>query len=477
MKICLRILVCCAVLLGQAKAQAVVEKAAIIYSTNPKQATVQTTADSFAVQKILVAGNRRTRRSTILRELDFRTGDAFSLQVMAEKLERARQQLMNTNLFRTVTVDLRALSDSQTAVHVQVDERWYFHPQLSVRIANGSFSQWNERGRPLSHLNYGVKLTQYNFSGRGDKASIHFGDGYTKKAGLQYQNFFFDKAMKWAGSINVQHGKNREINYQTQNNKLLAVKNPDGFLYEFTQGNFDVVYRPAINTRHSFSVGYSHNRVSDTVYRLNENFAPAENEYNYIHLTYGLSFTDFDFNPYPTKGRQGYVSLQKIGIGNPVNVWQLSAGGTNYWPIGGKGFFSVKVAGLIKLPFKQPYITQQFMGHGDAYLQGYENYFIDGVAGGYSKQTVGVNLLSTKLPLPKTKLFKSLHSVPLKIYAKAYTNEGYVHNPSPGYTNRLANRMLYSTGFGLDLLVFNDLLFKFEWSFNQLGQNGLFLHQ
>ena len=117
------------------------------------------------------------------------------------------------------------------------------------------------------------------------------------------------------------------------------------------------------------------------------------------------------------------------------------------------------------------------MGYGDAFLQGYENYIVDGVAGGYSKQTIGYNLVNANIPLPTIKAFKSLRSVPLKIYVKAYTNEGYVHNPNPSFNNDLTNRMLYSTGVGLDIVMFTDLIFKFEWSFNQLGQNGLYLHQ
>ncbi len=36
--------------------------------------------------------------------------------------------------------------------------------------------------------------------------------------------------------------------------------------------------------------------------------------------------------------------------------------------------------------------------------------------------------------------------------------------------------MLYTAGFGIDLVTFYDLSFKLDYSFNQLGQNGLFLH-
>lgn len=470
--------ICAAFLsIGTVKAQEAPGTSALIYSTDHQQPVTRPADSVFTVKDINVLGNKRTRRSTVLRELPFQQGETYPFAQITEKVEVARRQLMNTNLFRNVAITLQSVSDSGVAVNIRVEEKWYFYPQPFVRLANGTFSQWNERGRPLNDLNFGLKLTQNNFTGRGDRAHINLTTGYTKKVALQYQGFYFDKDLKWSGSLGVAHGKNHEINYITQNNKVMAVKDPEGYVYEFSQASFDLVYRPAIKTRHQFSVGYNYNRVADTVRKLNKDYVPAGSAYRYPYIAYGISFTDYNFNPYPTRGRYGDVSIYKAGINNAVNLWQLSAKGIQYWAVGGKGYFSLLAAGTLKLPFKQPYITQGFMGYGDAYLQGYENYIIDGVAGGYSRQTIGVNLLSMNVPIPNIKWLKSLHNVPVKVYAKAYTNEGYAYNAAPGFGNGLNNRMLYSTGFGLDLVLFTDMIFKFEWSFNQIGQNGLFLHQ
>jgi outer membrane protein assembly factor BamA len=449
----------------------------LIYSTDIKQAVTQTTDTLFTIKEISVTGDKRTRRSTVLRELSFQAGDSYPFSNIIEKMEESKRQLMNTSLFRTVVINLRTTSDQQVSISIAVEEKWYFLPQPFIRIANGTFSQWNERGRKLEHLNYGLKLTQFNFSGRGDKVHLHLANGYTKKIAVQYQGFYFDNDLKWSGNINLAHGKNREVNYITEYNKSLAFKNPDGFLYQFFQASFDLTYRPAIKTRHQFTVGYNYNRIADTVRKLNENFSPDKNVYAYPYISYGVSFTDYDFNPYPTRGRYGDASIQRAGIGSSLNLWQLSARGIKYWGLGKKSYFSVKLGGVVKLPFKQPYITQGFLGYGDAYLQGYENYIIDGVAGVYTKQTVGYNLINTAMPLPNNKWFKSLRSIPFKLYVKAYTNAGYSHNPNPSYNNALNNKMLYSTGVGLDIIVFTDTIFKIEWSFNQLGQNAIYLHQ
>lgn len=478
MRTCLPIIGICVWLLsfGDLKAQESFTNSILLYSTESPSSIIKTDT-TFAIKEIAIAGAKRTRKSTILRELPFHAGESYPLPEIIKKLEEAKRQLMNTNLFRNVVVYLNGLQNQQVHVKVEVEEKWYFWPQPFVRLANGTFSQWNERGRRLSDLNYGIKLTQYNFSGRGDKAHVHLTSGYTKKIALQYQGFYFDKALKWSGSINLAHGKNRELNYTTVDNKLLSVKNSNGYLSEFFQASFDIGYRPAIKTRHLFSAGYNANRIGDTVTKLNENYSPSDNTYAYPYLSYGVSFTDYDFNPYPTRGRYADASIFKAGINSALNLWQFSAKGVNYWPVGKKGYFSLKLAGMIKLPFKQPYITQQFLGYGDAFLQGYENYFVDGVAGGYSKQTIGFNVINTKIPMPNNKWFKNLKTVPFKVYLKAYTNEGYAHNPNETLRNELNNKMLYSTGIGLDIIAFTDLIFKFEWSFNQLGQNAIYLHQ
>lgn len=469
--ICVALMLC-----NVLKAQEALTTTTLIYSTEGSHVT--TTADtSYTIKDIFITGNKRTRRSTILRELSFHVAEAYPLPEIISKLEETKRQLMNTSLFRSVVVYLRSLQNQSVFVNVEVVEKWYFFPQPFLRVANGTFSQWSERGKKLDQLNYGIKLTQFNFSGRGDKMHLNLTSGYTKKIALQYQGFYFDKALKWSGSISVAHGKNRELNYTTENNKLLSIKNPDGYLFEFFQSSFDVSYRPAIKTRHNFSVGYNYNHVADTINKLNAYYSSSENTYCYPYISYGMSFTDLDFNPYPTKGKAGEFSIQKAGINKSFNLWQFSVKGAGYWPVSTKTYFRIKARAVLKLPFKQPYISQQFLGYGDAYLQGYENYIVDGVAGGYLKATMAYNLFNAQIPLPQIKWLKTWSSMPVRVFVKTFGNTGYSHNPNIALNNELTNKMLYSTGIGIDIIAFTDLIFKIEWSFNQLGQNALYLHQ
>jgi hypothetical protein len=102
---------------------------------------------------------------------------------------------------------------------------------------------------------------------------------------------------------------------------------------------------------------------------------------------------------------------------------------------------------------------------------------IDGVAGGYLRASLTRELATLRVPVPELiRRKKGLSNVPIRIFARVFANSGYVHNPQPGL-NQLNNRPLHAGGVGIDLLSLYDITFRFEYSFNQLGQNGLFLHR
>ncbi len=115
------------------------------------------------------------------------------------------------------------------------------------------------------------------------------------------------------------------------------------------------------------------------------------------------------------------------------------------------------------------------MGNDGLFLQGYEDYVIDGVAGGFTKLSFARQIINTAIHLPLKKV-KQLNYIPIKIYGKVFGNTGYVYTKNPHISNALNNRMLNSGGIGLDIILFYDFIFKVEWSFNHLRQNGIYLH-
>jgi hypothetical protein len=52
---------------------------------------------------------------------------------------------------------------------------------------------------------------------------------------------------------------------------------------------------------------------------------------------------------------------------------------------------------------------------------------------------------------------------------------GYCYNREE-FRSRLNNTFLGSAGIGIDIVTFYDIQIRMEYSVNQLGQKGLFLH-
>jgi len=89
-----------------------------------------------------------------------------------------------------------------------------------------------------------------------------------------------------------------------------------------------------------------------------------------------------------------------------------------------------------------------------------------------SRQAFRRELLRFSIP---TFLNSPTHDrVPFRIYANAFTDIGFSYNKNPG-GNSLANKMLYTAGAGIDVVTFYDFVFHIDYSFNQLGEKGLFL--
>lgn len=431
----------------------------------------------FVIRNIVITGNRRTRAAIILREIPFKPGDHFQLQDLVAKFEDARRQLMNTTLFHEVTVALKGFDGHNVDILVDVKERWYIFPVPYFKMVDRNLNQWLVQHKAsLDRVDYGVKVMHNNLTGSNDKLNVWLMSGYTRQVSMSYDRLYIDKRMKWGAKVGVALGKNREVNYNTIDNKEVFLKDTNNFIHSFFNANAELTYRRAIKTRHRFGIGYTEQRVEDTIVTLNPKyFTLGRNHISYAEIYYTMNYFDVDYIPYPLKGFQAQVNFNKKGFNHIVNVWQLDVTTGNYWQLFPKTYFSVNTMSTLKLPFKQPFSNSRLMGYGEMFMQGYEYYVVDGVAGGCVKTTLSRKLLDFGVPLHVTKK-QTIDRVHFRIFARLYGNAGYVYNPTPGLNN-LNNKMLYSGGIGLDIVTIYDIAIKLDWSFNQLGQNGIYLHR
>jgi len=441
------------------------------YSQQPGSANV------FTIREIAVSGNRKTKESIILRELPFQSGEVYSLSELVKEFETGRKRLLSTALFHEVVISLKGFEGNNIDILVAVKERWYLFPVPYIKFVDRNINQWIvEQNAKLDRVNYGLKVLYNNVSGRNDKLNLYLINGYTKQISLSYYRPYIDKKMKWGINAGFAIGKNREVNYNTIYDKQVFFKDTNNFVRSFTRAFGEATYRPAIKTTHRFGISYTLEKITDTIVSLNPSyFTKGRDKFSFPEIYYLMSYMDVDYNPYPLKGYIAELYFSKRGLNKETNMWLLSAKASGSWEIAKKLYFGAKLAGAIKAPFNQPYFNQRLFGYGDFFMQGYEYYVVDGVAGGYGKASLTREILNLGFKV-KRKKDVIPYRIPFKAYAKTFVNAGYAHHPTPE-TNTLNNRMLYSWGVGIDILTHYDFTLKFEWSFNVLGENGLYLHR
>ena len=431
----------------------------------------------FIVRDIVITGNRKTRPEIILREIPFKSGETYLLPDLIKKFEEARRRLMNTTLFHEAIIALKSMEGYNIDITVEVKERWYIFPIPYLKPIDRNLNQWIvEQKASLDRVNYGVKLLYNNVTGRNDKLKLWVIGGYTRQITFNYDRLYIDKKMKWGMNLVFLMGKNREMNYMTLADKQQFLKHDD-YIRDYIMGSAEVTYRNKINTRHRFGVSYTKEDVADTVVALNPDyFKFGRKSVRYPTLYYIMTHYNLDYIPYPTTGYAAEIIVQKEGFTKYHNLFQVTGKASAHWHIGARSFVSLNAYGSIKLPFSQPFIGQRLLGYNDAYLQGYEYYVMDGVAGGYLKAALTRRLVKFNIRIPGTKKLTP-HKTPIGIYGRIFGNAGYTHNTETEYNSTLTNKMLYSAGLGIDITTIYDFTLRIDWSFNQLGENGLFLHR
>ena len=430
------------------------------------------------VGSITVKGNKKTRTYIVLRELSFHVGDTLSLSDLAKGFRAAHDRLINTHLFNEVTIYLKGFRGYLADVDIEVRERWYIFPLPYFKPVDRNFTAWAQRDYSLSRVNYGGKFTHYNFTGRNDQLTAWLITGYTRQFELYYNQPYADNALKHGFGFGLNAALLKEVDVLTVKNSQAFI-NSDSIPYaaKYLSKQFSVsaryFYRPRLKVRHTVNLSLVSTSVDSAVTVRNPYyFSKNRQSVVYPELIYTFNYTDVDYVSYPLDGIIFETSLTRRGINAGMNLWQLTTRLTRSWPLARKWWFGIQNINALKLPLSQPFYNQSLIGYGDLYLRGLDRYVIDGTAGAVLKNTLYRQLVNFDIPLVRG----SAHDhIPFRIYATAYSDYGYAYNRD-FKGNSLVNRMLYTAGFGIDIVTFYDLSFKFDYSFNQLGQNGLFLH-
>lgn len=430
----------------------------------------------LVVRRIIIEGNIKTRTPIILRELSTVPGDTIYLRDLALTLEDRRKQLLNLSLFLNVTANVKNWRGNEADLVFDVLERWYVIPFPIFKLADRNFNQWwVAEHHAFNRVNLGLKVTQSNLTGRADRASLGVQLGYTQKLLFSYNLPYIDKHYHNGLGFNFSFSRNREINDSTDLNKQLFYKSRDFIEHQYIAG-IVYSYRKAIKARHQVMLNFYHEDLADSVAMQHPGYlGQGRSRVNYLELAYQFTYIDADSWKYPLRGRQYQFLLSRRGIPplDDINDWQVRAKAVRYWQLGKRTFGALGARGQGMLPEQQPYINIKALGYNDDFLRGLEYYVVDGTSFALAQSTFRYEAWNFNVHLPIVP--GKFNRVPFRILLKAYGDMGYVYNKFPG-NGMLNNRMLYTTGAGVDIVSFYDTCLRVEYSINQLGQKGLFLH-
>ncbi|MBZ5857872.1 POTRA domain-containing protein [Flavihumibacter profundi] len=434
----------------------------------------------FVVGIIYVSGNIRTKDYIVKREMPFQEGDSISLTELVSKFKLAKELLFNTHLFNEVIVSLKSFRGYMVDVQVDVKERWYIFPIPYIKPVDRNLQTWASKGYSFERLDVGAKFTHYNTTGRNDHLRLWLITGYSRQIQAAYEQPFADKTLKKGYGLNFGYIAQKEVNALTVNDQQFFLKSdslPDAghFLQEQWAASAQYTYRPGLKTRYSFKVGYNFNRVDSAVLAVNPTYLSisGKGKVMYPEFVYAINYVDVDYVAYPIRGQMAEGTLARAGFGKDIDLWAIYLKGLKAWELKWKSSYSIQFNGILRVPFDQPFSQQRIFGYGDFYLRGLEKYVVDGVAGVMVRNTLRRDLFNYILRLPVKS--GSHDRIPFHFYAKAFSDFGYSYNKN-NTENYLPNRFLYTAGAGLDIVTFYDVVLRFEYSFNQLGQKGLYFH-
>ena len=434
---------------------------------------------SVKMGKVFISGNRRTKNAIILREIQCHEGDSMPLNQLLILLKESRDLIYNTNLFSIV--DLHPVIHSASVVDVEIDvvERISFYPTPEFRLSDRNFTEWwKTYHADLGRITYGVKLRHNNVSGRADRLSIYIMNGFYRNISLNYTTPYFNKEMTKGFSAGISFTQQKDYPVATTyNNKFRTYKKEDHNKTVYTI-NTTYILRKGYYRRNYWAFQLTSMQLPDSVFAEKYNpqyLLSKSNDILIPELSYTHQYIKTDNINYPLKGKIFQFTIAKRGLGwkGSANMTSLDFQYKYYFPIDKNYFGSIVTHHKLKLPFTQAYINQAAFGYADYYLRGLEQYVIDGVATSLNKFTLSRKLISQKIKVPFRNRY--LPYFPFDIFLKTYGDVGYAYLPKE-QDSRLNNTFLYSGGLGLDLLSIYDTRFSFEYSLNQLGEKGLFLH-
>lgn len=447
-----------------------------------QKADPDSTGRFVLINRVFIIGNRLTRDQIISRELSLKAGDLIYSLDLPEILDLDKKKLLNTRLFNTVEIRTMELEANKVDLLVDLNERWYTFPSPIFELSDRNFNEWWQNyNHDFKRVNYGLRLYQFNMRGRNETLRFIAQFGFQRRFDLMYRFPYIDKGQKHGLSIDLGFHETKNLAYQTKDHKYVFAQS-DQILRNERRAGLTYTYRNSFYQTHSFYVSYRNMQINAIVIDSNANYLNGELlRQEYPTLSYQFNSDHRDLAAYPLKGNQllFYVSQNGLGISEDLNNFETSILYSKYFDLKKQFYLSNNFIAYYSNPDNIPYANYGVLGQRKQFVRGYELYVVEG-PWYFLNKTTFKKLIFHRDYHWNVMPARQFRYVPVSIYLKTYADLGYVRN-YPYYEERslntiLSDKLLFGTGFGLDVVGFYDIVLRFEYSFNAEREQGFFFH-
>lgn len=408
------------------------------------------------------------------RELTFGVGDSLIVKDLLSEINYNVKRLLNLQLFSVVRYQVSLVNKNEIDIQFQLIEILYWVGKPEVSLADRNFNVWwFENGHDLGRTNIGATVIRHNFRGRNEEIAGTLQLGYNKLFECSYRIPYIDRKLRQGIGFSIQMATGREINYTTDSNKLRFFYR-ELYPYQRIQAKLHYTYRRAYATTHEFQLGYNKFDITGELLEKNPDYLGGPMRVKFLELNYIFQYNNTDIRIYPLNGLDVKLMVSKKGLGmnTQINRLDLVSQSSLFYKIARDWSASLVFRGRLSFPQQQPYFINRALGFKNEYVRGYEYYVIDGSHYALVRTNLRYKLMDR---VWHQNWLKFIKYIPVRVYAKAFDDIGYVHNEFPG-NSFLNNRILHGYGAGIDLVLSYYVRFRLEYSFNHLGEKGLFLH-
>jgi hypothetical protein len=455
--------------------------AALLLSGSSIGQTSTTSSDSLPkiITNIHLVGNRVTKERIILRELTFKSGDTIPAGQLEAMLVQSQKNLFNTSLFNKVTIQKLPIDEVYTELLITCVERWYTWPIPIFELAETNFNTW-WLTRDFSRTNYGFVVYRQNFRGRNEETGFKVQLGYSKEFAFLYKAPYVNKKQNLGLGLYTGYIQRNELVTATENNKRIFYTGTDGNIRDEFIAKVHATYRKKIFDSHTLELRYTAAKMDSEIAEVaTDYFLKGSNRMKYMGLVYTFRNDHRDNKPYPLNGHYFQLDLVQNGLGianrDGLNVFYPILQYKQFLHLGKKFYWAGGIRAKWTPSKENPYYLQEGLGYNN-FVRGYEYYVIDGQHYGMIRSNFKYQLVSPRfrtLKKMKNTRFNTFHYA---FYLNAFTDLGYVKDDLYAANNALANSTLFGTGLGIDFVTYYDKVLRVEYSFNKMGESGIFIH-